>query len=359
MSMKLLVDFNEFWSRLRADIKQARRSVFVQTFAFEGDSVGQDLAAALQSSPATDKRVLADSFTRVVLNDRFRYWPANLLDRELRAEARATSAMMARVEQSGTQVKFTNPYGLTPRKLLSRNHKKLIVIDENVAYFGGINFSEHNAAWHDMMFRTSDPEAVAFLRRDFMQTWSDNNSGGRKNFAGLEILTANGANNRSAFQRIFELIESARHTIFVESPYVTFPFYERLRAATRRGVAVTVLTPRENNWRVFANYARLESARSGIDLRLFAGGMSHLKAMLIDDDVLVAGSSNFDYLSYRIHQELIAIITEPATVHDFRERVLRIDLANALPVECHASAISQRWLNWQTKVIDAAMTALT
>ena len=357
--MQLLVDFKEFWPRLRSDIEKAQRSVFVQTFAFEGDSVGQNLATTLQSSPAADKRVLADSFTRVVLNDRFRYWPANLFDAELRSEARETVAMIARVKGDGTRIQFTNPYGLAPRKLLGRNHKKLIVIDENIAYFGGINFSEHNAAWHDMMFRISDAEAVAFLRDDFLQTWNGNNHGRRQNFNGLEILTADGLNNRGAFQRIFELIEGARRSIFIESPYITFPFYERLRAATRRGVAVTVLTPQENNWRLFANYARLESARSLIDLRLFAGGMSHLKAMLIDDEVLVAGSSNFDYLSYRIHQELIAVITTPAAVRDFRERVLRVDLANATPVECHASAMSQRWLNWQTKVIDAAMTALT
>lgn len=359
MSIELLVDFKEFWTRLRADIARAQRSVFVQTFAFEGDRVGKDLAAALQSSPASDKRVLADSFTRVVLNDRFRYWPANLLDRELRAEARETSIMSARVKACGVRVKFTNPYGPTPRKLLGRNHKKLIVIDEDVAYFGGINFSEHNAEWHDMMFRVCDREVVAFLRRDFLRTWDGHNPASCQSFDGLEILTADGHNNRIAFERLFDLIEGARRSIFVESPYVTFPFYERLRAAARRGVAVTVLTPQDNNWRLFANYARLESARSQIDLRLFTGGMSHLKAMLIDDEVLVAGSSNFDYLSYRIHQELIAVITAPATVHDFRERVLRMDLANATPVECQASAISQRWLSWQTKVIDAAMTALT
>ena len=93
MSIELLVNFDEFWSRLRADISGAHQSVFVQTFAFEGDSVGKQLAGALLSSPARDKRVLADSFTRIVLSDRFRYSPANILDRELRCEARETAAM--------------------------------------------------------------------------------------------------------------------------------------------------------------------------------------------------------------------------------------------------------------------------
>ena len=359
MSIQLLVDFKEFWRQLQADIRGARQSVLVQTFAFEGDDVGQALAKALLEAQCADRRILADSFTRLVLSDRFRYWPANIVDRGLQREARDTAVLIEQLKSAGVRLNFTNPYGVSPRKLLSRNHKKLIVIDEQVAYLGGINFSEHNASWHDMMFRLEDPAAASFLRCDFLDTWSGCDSHRRAQFEGIEVLTADGRNNPKAFQRVVDLIDGARQSIFVESPYITFPFYERLRAATRRGVSVSVLTPAENNWGLFAKYARLESARSQIDLRLFKGGMSHLKAMLIDDEYLIAGSSNFDYLSYRVHQELIAVITAPNAIADFRERVVAADLANAASIECHASARSQRWLSWQVKLIDAAMTALT
>ena len=359
MSIELLVDFKEFWPRLRADIQSARQSVLVQTFALEGDRVGQQLAAALLGSPANDKRILADSFTRLVLSDRFRYWPANFFDPELKHEARETAAMMSRLGSLGVKIRFTNPYGAAPRRLLSRNHKKLIVLDDRVAYFGGINFSEHNADWHDMMFRIEEPDPVAFLHKDFTETWEGRNPRLEQQFEGIEILTADGRSNRAAFQRVIDLINGAQRSIVVESPYITFPFYERLRAAARRNVPVTIVTPAENYWRLFANYARLESARSEIDLRLFKGGMSHLKAMLIDDKYLIAGSSNFDYLSYRIHQELIAIITQPSVIADFRERVVMADLANSKPVPCDAGAISKHWLSWKTRLLDAAIEVLT
>lgn len=358
MSIELLVDFKEFWPKLRSDLQTARQSVLVQTFAFEGDRVGLDLAEALLNSPAGEKLILADSFTRVVLSDRFRYWPANLFDEKLKREAGDTASMISRLKSAGVEIKYTNPYGLTPRKLLSRNHKKLVVIGEDIAYVGGVNFSEHNASWHDMMVRIVDRETVAFLRQDFLETWKGEDLNSHGKFDGLEVLSADGRNNRAAFQLVIDLIDGAHRSIFVQSPYITFPFYERLRAATRRGVAVTIITPAENNWRLFANYARLESARSEIDLRLFKG-MSHLKAMLIDDEYLVAGSSNFDYLSYRIHQELIAVITAPGTIADFRERVMIPDLANSKPVQCHASTISKRWLSWKMKLLDAAMEVLT
>src|SRR5439155_11017959 len=357
--MQLLVNFSEFWSRLSEDIRLARQSIFIQTFAFEGDNVGKQLAEALLSSTAHDRRILADSFTRVVLSDRFRYSPVNIFDPSLRREASDTSAMMSRLKSAGVKIKFTNPYGASPRKLLSRNHKKLIVINDRVAYFGGINFSEHNAAWHDMMLRIDNQTAVRFLRADFVATWNGCNRVAREQCDGLELLTADGQSNRAAFQRVIDLIDRARRTIFVESPYITFPFYERLRAATRRGVSVTVLTPAQNNWRFFANYARLESARSEIDLRLFKDGMSHLKAMLIDDRYLVAGSSNFDYLSYRIHQELIGVITVPEVIADFQGRVMALDLAKSVKIDCRSSALGQHWLGVQMKMLDAALTILT
>ena len=359
MKADLLVDYNEFWARLSEDCRAAQRSVLVQTFALEGDAVGKQLAVALLASAATDKRVLADSFTRVVLSDRFRYSPVNLFDEELRHEARETAAMMDELEGHGVEIRFTNPYGLSPRRLLSRNHKKLIVLDDGVTYIGGINFSEHNASWHDMMLRIEDDAVAAFLRDDFLTTWDGRDRVAHERFDGIEFFTADGRTNRAAFQHVMDLIDEARKSIFVESPYITFPFYERLRAATRRGVTVKIVTPEQNNWGFFANYARLESARSEIDLRFFQGGMSHLKAMLIDDEKLIAGSSNFDYLSYRIHQELLAVITNPAIVADFTQRVMIPDLANARSVECSASTLSKQWLSWKMKLLDAAMEVLT
>src|SRR5437667_760639 len=359
MSIELLIDFNEFCSRLNEDIRLAQQSVFVQTFALEGDQVGQKLSDALLSSSAQDKRILADSFTRIVLSDRFRFSPANFFDEGLREEARETESMIEKLKAAGVAIRFTNPYGLSPRKLLSRNHKKLIVIDNSTAYIGGINFSEHNAAWHDMMVRIDDADAVEFLRQDFLSTWNGKNQIAGRQFDDIELFTLDGRVNRAGFRRVLDLIDAAQDSIFVESPYITFPFYERLREAARRGAEVKIVTPGQNNWSCFANYARRESARSQIDLRLYQGRMSHLKAMLVDDKYLIAGSSNFDYLSYRLYQEIIGFFTDAQVIKEFRERVMLPDLANSIAVDCNASPAGKHWLRFQIKVLDAALTILT
>jgi len=359
MTTELLIDFDEFWSRLNEDIRLAQQSVFVQTFAFEGDQVGQKLSDALLSSPAQDKRILADSFTRIVLSDRFRYSPANIFAKKLRHEAKETERMIQKLKAAGVAIRFTNPYALSPRKLLSRNHKKLIIIDHATAYIGGINFSEHNAAWHDMMVRIDEGDAVEFMREDFLSTWKGRDQVADLEFNGVEVLMLDGRTNRGAFQRVLDLIDAAQDSIFVESPYITFPFYERLREASRRGAEVKIVTPEQNNWNCFANYARRESARSQIDLRLYQGRMSHLKAMLVDDKYLIAGSSNFDYLSYRLYQEIVGIFTDAQVIKEFRERVMLPDLANSMAVDCNASPVGKHWLRLQIKVLDAALTIFT
>jgi cardiolipin synthase len=347
MRMELLVDYAAFWERLREDLTQARQSVLVQTFSFEGDATGLALADALRAANLPDTRILVDSFARFVLSDKFLYAPHHWFDRDLRAEKRATQTMSARLIEQGAQIRFTNPPRFGARSMLARNHKKLVLIDDSIAYFGGINFSDHNAAWHDLMLRVEDADAARFLRDDFLATWDGRNSLASASFPALELHTVDGRDNPSKFARVLDLIAAAREEIYVASPYITFPFYEALSAARARGVRVAVVTPAANNWRLFSDYARWEAARTGLDLRFYARGMSHLKALLVDKKWLVVGSSNFDYLSYRLHQELIAVVTAPEVIGQFCEQVAQPDLAASHPAAAFDGA--GRWLGWKIK----------
>jgi cardiolipin synthase A/B len=358
MKIDLLVDFKDFWTSLEHDLSKASSDAFVQTFSFEGDSVGQLLSAALIKSRARDKRILADSFSKVVLSDRCLYSPGNWFDKQLAQERRATIALQQRLAVEGIQIKHCNSFGVSPRRWLNRNHKKLIVIDGAIAYIGGINFSEHNAAWHDMMLRLEDAEAAAFLREDFLRCWTGESSSSSGRFAGAELYTLDGRANRSVFARILRLIENAGSSIFIASPYITFPFYDYLRAASNRGVSITMLTPQTNNWRYFTDYAKWEAARCGINLRLYRKGMSHLKAMLIDDQYLIAGSSNFDFLSYRVYEEIVAIIDAPDVIDRFREQVMIEDLRNSDRVEEELAVRRSGWEELRLKLFNKGLTLL-
>src|SRR5712664_2474623 len=90
MRFQLLVDFDSFWASLSRDIHQAEAYTYVQTFSFEGDRIGKMLAQLLSSSPAPDKRILVDSFSKVVMSDKFLYAPGNWANGELRHEVSET-----------------------------------------------------------------------------------------------------------------------------------------------------------------------------------------------------------------------------------------------------------------------------
>ncbi len=327
MKMELLIDSKAFWERFKKDIASATGRIYLQTLTFEGDSVGRELTDRIIASRATDKRIIIDYYTKYVLSDKFIYSPKNLFDFDLRREKKATAKMIADMIAGGTKVKFVNPVGPFMVRFAGRNHKKIIVIDDKISYIGGINFSEHNFHWHDMMIRIENEEIADYLASDFLITWKGSQFGGRKSFGPIEIYSLDGKSNPTAYEPILRLIDEARLSIYVQSPYLSFPFSDRLRRASRRGVHVTVVTPVHNNKKPMRSYIRWEAARSGFDLRLYPDRMTHLKAMLIDEKHLIAGSSNFDCFSSRFFQETVAVITERNLITDFIEKVIKADHA--------------------------------
>jgi cardiolipin synthase len=331
-----LVDAPEFWARLAADLAGARTRAWVQTLSFEGDAAGRLLADAMLACPAADRRILIDDYTRFWLSDRFIYSPAGLRDPALRAEVRATRAMIAELEAGGVRTRFVSPLGFLFRRLAARDHKKILLIDDEVAYIGGINFSEHNFAWHDLMLRIEHRGVAAFLRHDVLGTWHGHASPARGRFDGIELISLDGADNEARLAGVLALMRDAEHSVVVHNAYITFPFCDALRHAARRGVRVTVLTPELNNRRFMRHYMLWEGARSGFEVRVYPGRMSHLKAVLVDDSRLITGSSNFDWLTYTYQPEILAVIHQPEALGEFRTRVLEPDLAGSLPVTAAA-----------------------
>lgn len=326
------VDAEEFWPSLQNDIRSAQDYVYLQTMSFEGDSVGEALAGELIGSGAADRRVIADEFYTIHrINDNFLHNPKHWFDRDIRDERDRTLAMHASLERAGVRVKLTNPAGPIVVNFLRRNHKKLVAIDDRIAYIGGINFTEHNFSWHDMMLRIEHPDITRFLKEDFLMTWRGEHANTSRKFEDVEIYRFDGYTNPRTYQPLLELMAAARKSVYIVSPYIAYPFYAPLRTAIANGAKVVLLAPDNNNWRTMREYVIWESVRAGVDLQMYRGRMVHLKAMLIDDEYLVAGSSNFDFLSSELMQEVVAVITNKQAIAQFKKRVLDVDLAQTEP----------------------------
>jgi cardiolipin synthase A/B len=314
---ELLVGSAAFLERAARDMAAARRRVLVQAMTFEGDAAGQSVAAAIAKSPATDRRVLVDDYTLHVINDRFL---ATTRDPALHAEAAATTAMFGALIAGGAGVRVTNPVGRNPLRYPLRNHKKLLVVDD-AAYLGGINFSDHNFAWHDLMVRVAEPAVAAWCAAGFEADWAGKPAARTGTLTGIELIDATGQGNAAAFAPVIAALSSARQTLEVVSAYPTFPFVDAMALSAQVGAAVTLYSPRPNNKPIIRDYLLAVAARSGIELRL-TPMMTHAKAALIDGEVLVLGSSNFDFVSNRTNSEYVAIVRDAALVAAFVAEVL-------------------------------------
>ena len=337
--MKLLVDSDEFWNCLKADISKAKSNIFIQAMSFEGDTVGQDLGTLVIHSKASDKRILVDSYSKHVINDQFLCNPFSLFNRPLRSEVRATDLLFKTLKQNNVGVKFTNPMGLMFRKYPHRNHKKLIVIDHQICYLGGFNFCEHNFAWHDMMVRLENNEVARFFAEDFENTWNGNNLSLKKTIDSQQFILFDGVESADLHQEIFDIIGNAKKTIWVISPYITHKYLEELINTANRGIDVNLISPEKNNKPLLKHYVLHKLAGTPVKFHLYQGRMSHLKAILVDERTLIMGSSNFDFVSYLLEQEIIAILNNQDLVADFKKRILLPDIVNSQQMKIPSSTM--------------------
>ncbi|MEO6338797.1 MAG: phosphatidylserine/phosphatidylglycerophosphate/cardiolipin synthase family protein [Caulobacteraceae bacterium] len=329
----LFVGSDAFWRQAERDIRGARKRVYVQAMTFEADAAGEAVARAISGSAAVERKVLVDDFTRYVVSDAFVYSPRYLFDRGFRREVRRTRAMFSDLRREGVGVRVTNPGGMRLDRAAFRNHKKLIVADD-VAYIGGINFSDHNFQWGDLMLRIEDPVIASRLAVDFGDTFAGRPRSWVERFPGVGLYGMDGRDNPSGFADLLAEIDRAQDTICVVSPYLTFPFLDALERAAERGVAVQLITPLANNKPIVRDYLLPAAHKAGFDVRL-TPEMIHTKGMLLDGRTLVLGSSNFDFVSYHAEAEFVAILRDEGLAHQFQRSVIEPFLARAVPAADH------------------------
>ncbi|MBU0740841.1 phosphatidylserine/phosphatidylglycerophosphate/cardiolipin synthase family protein [bacterium] len=326
--LTLCIDGPEFMASVAHDLASARERVLVQTLSFEADEAGYALAAALVDSPAEEKRLLVDAFSRYVVSDEFLYDPTRLFDASLGQEARRTLRLLEHLRAHGVAVRFGRPYGPGEDNLAARDHKKIVVVDD-VAYVGGINFSAHNFTWHDLMLRIDDGELAQALADDVRRSWGGVSGSTVASSAGVELVTGRGGGRTDILDRVSRGIDAARASIYLECPYITEPYFELLGAARARGVEVTIVTSERINRLAMKQSIMDACCRHDLRLRLTDGEMTHVKAMLVDGETLYLGSANFDFLSSTLQPEVLAVVDEPALIAQFERRVMEPGLAGS------------------------------
>ena len=219
-------------------------------------------------------------------------------------------------------------------KLNYRDHRKIVVIDGDIGYVGGINLDQkydntfdNERYWRDTHLRIKGG-AVGALQSSFVLSW---NFAAKDSMEIEEILlpkqksatqkpvavqiAASGPDSDWAniMEAMFCAINSAHKSILITTPYFipNSSILTALTTAARSGVEVKIIIPYESD-SVVAQYATDsyidECLNSGISLYRYRKGFIHAKTLVIDDMFSSIGTANMDYRSFSMNFEINALI---------------------------------------------------
>lgn len=310
----LLHDGTAAYPAMLEEIRNAKKTILLQSFIIANDTTGKTLFRELRkkAEEGVEIRVLYDSFGSFFPSFSFHNYNKGFHNFQIRS--------------------FSFANRLIQWNLQLRNHRKLLVIDSKTAFMGGINISHKNLAHrsdrfiHDLHFRIKGP-AVAELLTVFLRDWYYVTKGKdsylselmpeqpeREGESIVRIIASGIGQLPEGSANVFQVAAAtAEASLWIISPYFVpdVSFVKALCMAAARGVDVRIIVPELNN------HFYVKMASRSLYATLLSGGVRiferknvfiHTKAMLVDRKWAMLGSSNCDIRSFRLNLELDAAI---------------------------------------------------
>ena len=299
--VEVCMNGTEFFPSLLRDIAQAKNHIHIDMYIVADDALGLLVADALidKAREGVEVRLIYDDVGCWNVKHRF-------FERMREEGIEAVPFMPVHFPQFTSKVNY-------------RNHRKIIVIDGQVGYIGGMNIALRYAreSWRDTMLRVTGGGVYA-LQRAFLVDWyfvdrsllSD-----RKYYPSIADATLSNDTISQVvtsgpvtpypeiMQGYVRIIMGARRYLYIETPYflpnesVLFA----LKTAALGGVDVKVLCPMHSDARFVEwasrSYLR-EVVEAGVQVSLYKEGFLHSKLLVCDDAIATCGSTNLDFRSF-------------------------------------------------------------
>ena len=306
--VELLINGEDYFPRVFEAIRAARHEVLVETFIIFEDPVGQALQQALIEAAERGVRieVTADGYGTADLG---------------KAYIEALTRVGVRVHLFGLRPKM---FGMRTN-LFRRLHRKIVVVDGEVAYVGGINFClDHLQEFGPMAKQDYAVEVrgrvVADIHRAAVELLAQcgvdtpgaglrPSPGSQGRSAMLLAIRDNDAHQDDIEDQYMAAIRNARERLLVANAYF-FPGYRllrELRNAAQRGVQVSLILQGQPDMRWVWVLGRLlydYLLRDGVQIYEYRATMTHVKVMIIDGLWAVLGTTNIDNRSFEHNDEV-------------------------------------------------------
>ncbi|QCX52625.1 cardiolipin synthase [Elizabethkingia sp. JS20170427COW] len=338
-SVKILINGEEKFSELLEDLNKAKHHIHIEYYIYENDHIGNLIANLLikKAKEGVEVRFIYDDFG----------------SRSIR------KSIVPKLRKNGIKaypfykIAFIN----FANRINYRNHRKIIIIDGETCYLGGINISDkyHNTNnnrlyWRDTHLKVIG-EAAWSLQNIFLADWnfcSHENIVPTTHYFKIHSKTShpqwtqiiNSGPDSEKPDILFSYIQainSATSSIYITTPYFV-PSTELLTAielAIRRNIDVRILVPGISDSVIVnavskSHYAPL--IQSGAKIYLYQKGFVHAKTMVCDGKIAFVGTANLDHRSFELNFEVNAIIYDQDIALDLEKNFL-IDLEHSLMIE--------------------------
>ena len=302
------------WGAMKKAIIEAKKSIYWEVFTFADDEAGHPFFDILEQKAREGVKVI------LIIDSLGTFWFS---------KSRVDSLKAAGVDLLFFH-KRKKKYRGWWKRLWSRTHRKILVVDEQIGFIGGVNVEKRMQDWLDMHVKV-EGKVVRSLLRSFAKMYIIC-GGNKKNVDhllkyhfrvredGVDFIYDDPSNSDSHVREKYtEGFIKARERIILFSPYY-FPdkeFLKALWAARRRGIRIDLLIPFRNDLRIvtYASYFLFSLMKKfGVKIHL-TKQMMHGKGVVVDDDWAMVGSSNLDHTSFYDCYEANILIKDPDFVH--------------------------------------------
>lgn len=340
-SVTLLMNGQEKFDDLFKAIEEARSSIHMEYFNFRNDSINRELITRLAKKvkEGVEVRLLFDGFGNVSNNS-----PMRKQD-------------LKRIRETGIEIYVFNPVKFPwLDDIWSRDHRKIVVIDGQIAYTGGMNVADYYikgtekvGSWHDMHCRIQGTE-VNTLQRIFLKMWNKvtkQHIGGAKYFreAGKDDYFTNlkpdtcgsaghkmvgiinrepHTSNKIIREFYTNAIRYAKDSIKIINPYFTLnhALKKALRDAVKRGVKVEIMLSVKSDIPLTPDcgfYNAHKLMKHGCKIYMYKPGFHHTKIIMVDGKFCTVGSANLNSRSLSWDYEANAVIIDPCTTRELND----------------------------------------
>lgn len=329
----LFTDGTAKFDSLIADLENARKYIHMQYYIFNDDSLGKRIAEVLirKARQGVKVRLIYDHIGSLNTKNSF----------------------FKQLQDEGIMVhpffRVTFPHFAT--RINWRNHRKIVVIDGTIGYIGGMNVAERYVTgvdygiWRDTHARIHGP-AVGGLQYAFAVDWNFMGQelleeqcdstvySDQEHNAGVQIVTSGPTSQWSNIAMLYQkAIAGAKKRVFIQTPYFlpTESLLKCLQAVSLARVDVRIMIPAKSDSAIL-NYASFsyirECLQAGIKVYLYEAGMLHAKTILVDDEFVSIGSTNFDFRSFE-HNFEGNILVYSETINRMMHSIFIDDIAHS------------------------------